>query len=293
LILPNFLIIGVQKAATTWFAKNLGEHPDIFIVDQKEIHFFNRHFEKGVDWYAAQFKNWSGQRAIGEATPGYIFYKDIPAKIHTTLGDKVKLILSLRHPVDRAYSAFWMFLSRGIVPADSDFRTLFYQGDHGFLKRGYYFEQLSRYLDYFPRENLLIQIYEEMKQNSQQALLECLTFLDVDSQFLPDTLNEKANKRIGMSMFHYQIWGLRRSMRMLPRSVEKPLSSFGRHFLKWWPSQKKYEPLAEDLRQELFNEYKSDIEQLENLLDRDLSIWFTASDTKNSRLTGRMKKTLK
>jgi len=279
-MLPNFLIIGVQKGATTWFAKSLGEHSDIFMVDQKETHFFDRHFENGVDWYEAQFKNWSGQRAIGEATPGYIYYKDIPAKIRTTLGNKVKLIVSLRHPVDRAYSAFWMFLSRGVIPADSDFRTLFYQGDHGLQKRGYYFEQLSRYLKYFPRENLLILIYEEMRENSQQALSRGLEFLKADSQFLPDTLNAKVNKRIDMSMFHHQIWGLRRALRMLPRSVEKPLSSFGRHILKWWPKQKTYEPLAEDLRQELFNEYNPDIEQLENLLGRDLSIWETVSHPK-------------
>jgi hypothetical protein len=280
-MLPNFLIIGVQKGATTWFAKNIGEHPDIFIVDQKEIHFFDRHFEKGVDWYEAQFKNWSGQSAIGEATPGYIYFKDIPSKIRTTLGDKVKLIVSLRHPVDRAYSAFWMFLSRGVIPADSDFRTLFYQDDHGFQKRGFYFEQLSRYLKYFPRENLLIQIYEEMKLHSQQALSQCLAFLDVDSQFLPDDLTAKENKRIGMSMFHHQIWGLRRAIRMLPRGVEKPLASFGRRVFNWWPMQKTYEPLAEDVRQEIYNEYKSDIKQLEDLLGRDLSIWDSLSHPNN------------
>lgn len=70
-MLPNFLIIGAHKAATSWLARCLGEHPDVFMSERKELYFFT-HIEKGLDWYKAHFNTWSGEAAVGEATPGYI-----------------------------------------------------------------------------------------------------------------------------------------------------------------------------------------------------------------------------
>lgn len=277
-MLPNFLILGVQKGATTWLAKCLGEHPDVFIPEVKETHFFSRYFEKGVAWYEAQyFSKWSGQTAVGEATPGYVYYRDVAGRVKETLGGKVKLIVSLRHPIDRAYSAFWMHLSRGTVPVDADFRIYFDQNQYELRSRGYYFAQLSHYLEYFPRENLLILIYEEMKAGGQRAVGNCFEFLGVDPQLIPGTLGAKVNKGIAVSVFHYQIWGLRRAMKLLPRGIEKPLASVGRRIFERVPKRKGYGSLAEDLRQELLGEFMPDIKQLEDFLGRDLSIWYTRS----------------
>lgn len=274
-MLPNFLIIGVQKGATTWLAKCLGQHSDVFLAEVKEVRFFfHGQFEKGLKWYESHFDDWSGQKAIGEATPGYIYYQEVPGRIKATLGDEIKLIASLRHPVDRAYSAFWERLSRGLIPADADFRTLFYQDSHGLQSRGYYFAQLGRYLEHFPRENLLVLIYEDIKRDAQKVVSDCLEFLDIDSQFVPDALSTKAYKGIDMSIFHHQVWGLRWAIKSLPRSIEKPLMSVGRHIFERLPKRKSYEPLAQNLRQELLGDFMPDIRQLESLLDRDLSIWY-------------------
>jgi len=277
-VLPNFLIIGVQKGATTWLANCLGQHPDVFMVEIKEIHFFHRHFEKGLKWYESHFNDWSGQTAVGEATPGYVYFPEVPGRIKATLGDEIKFIVSLRHPVDRAYSEFWMHLSRGRIPADTDFRTFFQQGDRfGMRGRGHYFAQLSRYLEYFPRENMLVLIYEEIKRDGQKAVGGCLEFLGVDSQFVPDALRTKANKAIDVSVFHHQVWGLRWVIESLPQGIERPLVSVGRRVFERLPKRKSYEPLAKDLRQELLSDFMPDIRRLEHLLDRDLSIWYAPS----------------
>ena len=170
-MLPNFVIIGTEKAATTWLAKCLGQHPDVFMAEVKETYFFSTHFKKGPKWYESQhFGDWAGQTAIGEATPGYINNPEVPGRIQSALGDEVKLIASLRHPVDRAYSAFWMRLSRGDIPFDADFRTIYQRDEYGLRTRGNCFVQLSRYLEYFPRENLSVLIYEELKRDNQKAL---------------------------------------------------------------------------------------------------------------------------
>ena len=62
-MLPNFLIIGVQKAATSWLAACLQEHPDVFMSKEKEVHFFDKHFDKGQLWYEAHFADWAGHEA--------------------------------------------------------------------------------------------------------------------------------------------------------------------------------------------------------------------------------------
>jgi hypothetical protein len=293
-MLPNFLIIGAQKAATSWLAKCLGEHPDVFMVEIKETHFFNHEFEKGLKWYEAHFRDWSGQAAIGEATPGYINYPDTPGRIQATLGDEVRLIASLRHPVDRAYSAYWHYVSRGDIPADIDFRTAFQQGHQlgllrfGLYDRGTYFAHLSRYLEYFPRENLLVLIYEEVMRDGRKTVRDCLEFLDVDSQFVPNALNDRVNKGRDLRAFHSQALALRRTVakntNLLPRGLRKPFLAIGRWafeglIFKRLPEKNIYVPLTEDLRQELLSDFVPDIRQLEELLDRDLSIWYVPSRT--------------
>lgn len=276
-MLPNFLIIGAQKAATTWLAKCLGEHPDVFMVDIKEVRFFNRYFARGVEWYESNFSGWSGQAAVGEGTPGYIYFPQVAGRIKATLGDDVKLIASLRNPVDRAYSAFWMFLSHGDIPVDAEFRTCFQQDRNGLRTRGNYFVQLSRYMERFAREDLLVLIHEEVKQDSQRALSDCFQFLGVDAQFAPDSLSTRVNKALDVSVAHHQVWRVRRALGALPLEIERPLISLGHHVFRRLPKQRDYTPLDEELGQELLVEFMSDIEQLECLLGRDLSIWYGAS----------------
>lgn len=291
--MPNFLIIGAQKAATTWLSVCLGEHPDVFITQEKEIYFFNVHFENGLGWYKQFFNGWSGQTAVGEATPGYISHPDAPQRIKASLG-QVKLIASLRHPVDRAYSAFWHYIRAGQIPAHADFYTWFKNDDRFELKsRGYYFTQLSRFLDYFGMENLLILIYEEIFQDSQHAIARCLKFLGVNPNFTPIALHTRIHsggKNIGL--FHRQAWSLRLAAHkllvnavnspLLPQTSQNTIRKIGRYFFnkmafEWGPKKKSYAQLDSTLRQTLLQKYYlADIQQLEHLLGRELAIWYSA-----------------
>jgi len=114
--LPNFLVIGVEKGGTTWLHAQLKKHPEIFLPQSKEIHFFNKYnsnlikhdyFQLGINWYADFFKQYKGQKVIGEVTPMYICDPEAPLRIQQTLPN-VKLIAILRDPVRRAYSHYWM-----------------------------------------------------------------------------------------------------------------------------------------------------------------------------------------
>jgi hypothetical protein len=224
-MLANFLIIGAQKAATTWLADCLVEHPDVFMTQPKEIHFFNHDFDKGIAWYEAYFQDWAGQSAIGEATPGYLNHPAAPERIKATLGDEVKLVASLRHPVDRAYSAFWHYTRRGHIPPETDFATFFHriatgatEDRFGLYTRGLYFAQLSRYLEYYPRDHLLILLYEDLRKDNERAIQECLEYLDLNSQFVPESLKSKPNSSRELRSFTGLRSGCaRRSQKRRPR----------------------------------------------------------------------------
>jgi hypothetical protein len=273
-MLPNYLIIGTQKGATTWLASCLDQHPDVFMADGKELHFFCHHYAEGLAWYESHFDDWSDETAGGEASPGYLFRPEAPDRIWETLGDQIKLVASLRHPIDRAYSAFWMFLSRGHMPADSDFGQFFRENRFGMRSRGMYANQVRRYQERFPRENLLFLIYDDIRKDNQRALSDCLEFLGVDPDFVPSVPDSKANIRTDISVFHHQVWGLRRMMKRLPKAVERPLASAGRRIFEQLPRKKPYKKLPKELRQELVQDFVDDIKALEELLDRDLSIWY-------------------
>jgi hypothetical protein len=74
---PTFLIIGAQKGATRWLRHNLGEHPDIHTVSE-EVMFFNRYYERGSDWYRTAFFRHTDEGHVGEATPGYMIWREHP-----------------------------------------------------------------------------------------------------------------------------------------------------------------------------------------------------------------------
>ena len=281
-MLPNFLIIGTQKAATTWLARCLGEHPDVFMSEPKELYFFT-HLEKGLNWYKAHFNECSGEAAVGEASPGYIIHPEVPERIKAILGNDVKIIVSLRHPVDRAYSAFGHFRREGTVPAGADFRSLFLQDDLKLRSRGYYYTDLKHYLTLFNRKQVLVLIYDEVNADNHKAMIDCFRFLEVDPQFVPKSLNARVNKGADQRIFHSQMDALRRQVaaktKLLAPSLREPALKVGRRIyhnliLGLLPTQTRYEPLSPELRHELLQDFMPDIRQLESLLDRDLSIWY-------------------
>jgi hypothetical protein len=272
-MLPNFLIIGAQKAGTTWLAKCLGEHPDVFIPEIKEIYYFDRHYDKGLAWYESYFEPWSGEQAVGEGTVGYIRSTTSPGRIHDTLGDDVKLIANLRHPVDRAYSAYRMHLSRGEIPYDMDFRTFVREDVRTSTSQSTYTPQLERYLAHFARGNLLVLIYEEIYQDTQKALDTCARHLGVAKGFTPPSVGNRVNNSVDVSVMHNQVWGLRRAIKGLPPAIERPLAQAGRRIFERLPKKKRWEPLDMKVKRELSRDFDADIEQLERLLGRDLDIW--------------------
>lgn len=274
-MLPNFLIIGTQKAATSWLAVCLGEHPQIFIPKKKEIFFFDKYFSRGLEWYESQFAEYNGETAVGEATPNYLYESTASESIFNTLGS-IKLIASLRHPVDRAYSAYWHYVRRGLISKNTDFITEFEQdGEFSLRTRGNYFEQVGRYLDQFPQDNLLIVFQEEIIHQPFRILQQCYNLLDVKNEYKPTMLRERINQGDRVLLFHNYIYRFRKLLNKLPRNSQNYIVIQARKVQNYLPVIQKPPQLNPNLRTELFDKYYSkDTKKLAQILNLDMPHWY-------------------
>lgn len=247
--LPTFLIIGAQKSATRWLRLNLGEHPEVFTAGG-EPSFFSRHFDHGLDWYRATFDGWSGEQIVGEATPAYMMWRRdldrIPLRIEKSLPD-VRLMALLRNPVDRAYSAFIHHMRRGRVPPDADLlewvRSLSPENDAlRLVAGGWYAGSLAPYFARFG-ERLRVFVHDDAAQDPEGLFAQALEHIGASPGFVPAKL------------------------RRIRYSNEPPVTS------SYTEEGKNRRELSPTERVELYTYFRGDVERLEELLGRDLSIW--------------------
>lgn len=196
------MIVGVQKAGTTSLARLLSRHPDIYLPSRKELHFFDdRQLSESRNYrlYHSFFFNYRGQRMVGEATPSYIF-APYAAPALSEYNCKLKLILILRNPVDRAFSQYKMNVRLGnetlpfnealrcekqrIAGDGMDYRRGRMANRYSYLERGRYGRQIRNLLSYFPRDQLCVLKYEEYVANYLVTLKEVYRFLNVDDYFV-------------------------------------------------------------------------------------------------------------
>lgn len=194
-MIPDFLIIGAQKGGTSSLFYYLKFHPQIKRPIKKEIHFFNIYFDKGIDWYKAHFPLKSKKYITGEASPDYIFHPDSPKRIKK-LNPNTKIIVLLRNPIERAYSAYQMNKRMGIDPRPTFKEAIKYELEHKdefahtynyekhnyfYLERGKYASQLNPWLDYFDKDHILVIESESFFKEPSKELKKVYQFLSIES----------------------------------------------------------------------------------------------------------------
>ena len=113
--LPNFLYVGPDKAGSSWLHETLIKHPDVYLTPAKDLYYFDRYYDRGPEWYAAQFRDARGEEVVGEVCQDYLFHPEAAARIRETLGP-VRVMVSLRDPVERAWSSYLYMRKHGIGP---------------------------------------------------------------------------------------------------------------------------------------------------------------------------------
>jgi Sulfotransferase family len=317
--LPNFFIVGAPKAATTFLAAYLDRHPQIYMSPLKEPNYFasemrpenlteedrarvargmreiqaylstdmrEKRFSGFITtWedYLKLFRNVSDQIAIGEASPCYLWSQTAARNIASRV-PHARIIISLRNPVDRAFSHYLHQLTDGTT------RRTFRQeieaalrADHrpsgleaALLEFGHYCGQIKRYQQEFPRSQIHFSFYEDLQRDPVALMQDLLTFLGVDSKIkveLPQPQNEPRIPKLNGVAYLLKRWRLWSFLRnLLPQPLGPRLRSLlmrSRGSLVMDPADRAF----------LIEYYGDEIKNLSTLIDRDLRSWLQPDRT--------------
>ena len=276
---PDFIGLGAQRCGTSWIYSCLFEHPQIH-SPIKEIHFFSRerNWRRGYGWYESRFAGARIGSKIGEFSTSYLATEVSAQRIHARYPD-VRLVVSLRNPVDRAYSNYTNDLRTGFVPRGTSFT-------HAAARHGEYFQQgryerlLTNYLEIFPRNQLLVLIYEDSVRDPRAFVQRIYGHLGVDRAFSPRMLD----RRINAGYVPRALW--------IDRLVRRSASILRGNGLSsaWWLGKRlgiadgiravNRTEIAEETpklgraeRLDLLASFEQDIRFIENLVDRRLEEW--------------------
>lgn len=298
-MLPNFYIAGGARCGSTSLFAYCKAHPQIFMAQIKEPNFFSYGYGKvpyagpgrsrvyatsvkKLDTYVALFNGAGQAHAVGEASINYMLHPEACLGIRA-MTPEARLIFSLRQPVDRAWSSFQRSRHEG-TESEPDFLTAWKDDDrrraaghwsniHRY--KSLYGRHLRVWFETFPREQIKVILFDDLKADPKAVMRDVYAFLGVDPDFEPDTSVVHNQSGDIANPVLRKLWlgtaGLRAALVPLI-----PLTWRGRLFPMIARNQNVRPPkekLGRELREMLTAELREDILTLQNLIDRDLSMW--------------------
>lgn len=244
----------------------------------KELHSV---FITEYEDYVKLFREVKDEKAIGEASGSYLYSKVAAREIYK-FNPNSKIIIILRDPIERAYSHYIMDLMSGFTDKADFIKEVindYNKPQKGwgisnlYIELGLYYEQVKRYLEVFPKENVKIILYDDYKNQTEKVLKEIFSFLDVDSNFLPD-ISKKYN--IGAVPKYLKFNKMVREIYLEIRSfVPQRILNILREIYAnvFW--ERNYKTISNEERKILLEFFRDDIEKLSNLIEKDLTIWLS------------------
>ena len=292
---PNFIIAGVARCGTTSLYYYLKQHPDIAFANLKEPRYFSsldqvyphngpgdhtvdRSIVRDFSGYKRLFEGLGSFKCVGEASSDYLFFHQVSAEaIYNTLGD-IPIILCLRNPVDRAYSAFNNLLRdqretlQFEAALSAEERRLAENWDWmwAYKSGGLYSHQVATFMRKFSRVKIVI--FDDLASEPNAVVRDLFAFLGVDDTIDVNTKTKyshsgKAKNRLvalASNRNNVVAFTLRRlALAVLPRSVLEQIAS----------KSLKQEVMSRETQMELKQFFQEDISTLENLIGRSLQAW--------------------
>jgi hypothetical protein len=279
--LPNFLIIGAQKSGTTSLFQYLKKSKEVFFPALKEPHFFT-YFgvdstkSYSLDDYISMFSEAEEGQLIGDASPSYLTSENAKKHIVEILDPKIKLIVLLRQPVERAYSNYQHALREGLERNDIFVKCfeknegeIFSGGFKFYREKGYYGKHLDFFYSHFNSSQILVVRADELKSNPKKIVEECCEFLCISNiQIEPHSKNEGVIPKSKLLQPILKIY-----YRNFARSYKSLIPDRLRVSVKKLLTQKANK-LDDKLKLELtLKYYKDDILLLERLTSISFSDW--------------------
>jgi len=292
---PDFIGIGPGKAGTTWVYEQLRAHPQVFMPDEKELHYFdeelygppgsvNLRSEQPLDWYHDQFIGADPDQVRGEITPSYFTSRAAPPRVRAAYPD-VNLFSIVRRPQDRLWSMYLFATQKGEI-ARVDFAEALERYPY-LLERCHNSPAIERWFEHFGAPELRVWLYDDLRDEPTRFLAELHAHIGVDAR-TPSDPGRRANEtgqhrypRLNRSVMRARV-ALRRS-RTLERTVQgakriglgAPFSWLQRQ-VRPFDDAPRLEPAQRARLDEVF---AADIDRLAALLGRDLDHWKWSNPT--------------
>lgn len=300
---PNFFIVGAPKCGTTALYTYLKAHPEVFMPEKvKEPHFFATdlkmlHLVQKPEEYFELFASATNAKALGEASTRYLYSRHAAKNIHACC-PHAKIIIMLRSPIEMIYALHSQHL-RSCVETytsfsnalDAEERRLTGKEDVApkispeilaYRKTGLYTEQIKRYFQFFPQEQIKFIFFDDFSSNTGKIYSEVLNFLEVDPDFTIEF--KKINPNQGYLLYslhrllHKRPYPLQTLVqKIIPKSLRNGLFMLLRNANSW---KKKRPPLDPALRNSLCDYFQDDISKLSQLTGRDLLHWIEKTSLK-------------
>lgn len=284
MVLPNLIIPGFPKTATTSLVSYLNFSPEVFIPI-KELRFFylDKEYNKGLNYYSKYFDNAFEKKIVGENSNIYIFSDKALNRIFTHFKD-LKIIICLRNPIDRALSQYNFarekgteFLSPYLAIKTEKFRTMlphrFFKNNYSYIKRGLYYDYIIKLSNYVELSSIHFFVFENFIMNPQKELEKISAYLNIDTTFIKDidfSKQRNVTKNIKYPLINLPItiykkyfWKKNKFKiieKMLFTIEEKNIGNEKKRF-------------SNKFRQQLIEYYKPHNKKLQELINIDLSIW--------------------
>lgn len=271
--LPNFIIFGAIKSGTGALYQYLSHHPEIYMSAIKEPRFFtdknnyekidgNGSYKVNIEAYKKYFRGAKKELAIGEASSNYI-NSLYAAEVIKQVLPEVKLIATLRNPVDRAYAHYGM-INKG--KKNLDLPAIKNGEISEWAEMGLYYKKLKPYYRIFNKENIKIMILDEWDKDVEKSLKDIYIFLGVDEHYqLASNVRYTAGE---------VTWpGINRGGWLKKLKPYIPIQLLIRTNRIKRKISRKEKPIPIELRRTMMEWYREDIEKLQSLIKKDLSVW--------------------
>jgi hypothetical protein len=277
--LPTFIVIGAMKAGTTSLYHYLRDHDEIFMSRIKELDFFaeGSNWSRGLDWYRHQFAEAGDALARGEASTLYTKYPQhvgVPERM-ARIVPEVRLVYVVRDPIVRLRSHYQ---HRFLTGAEKEPPEVALLENPVYLNCSRYAMQLERYLEYFPREQILVVTSESLKAHRRRTVQEVYRFLGVDPDFVPERLGTEFYRTEQRRTYPSLVWWARRmAKRHVPEAkrTKELFDSFlsRRRPVAGAPGEGTADILSPELRARLTDLLREDTARLRRYMPSDFDGW--------------------
>lgn len=188
--MPNYIYIGPGKTGSTWLFEFFKYHPEIYVTPAKDLYFFDQFFDRGMNWYAKQFSGATSEKVVAEICHDYIVSPEAPPRLASSLPG-VKLMMILREPIDRTFSAYLYRMKHGIC--ETRFEEALNERPEIFGS-SLYSQYIRVYLEHFAPEDILLFAFDDLKNDPQGFADQVCDRLQIDRIEIPESMKEPTLK---------------------------------------------------------------------------------------------------